>query len=115
MTLLDFILISRVVRYISLIYLGRKALSIQVMFNYFLLIFRRKNLDKGVEKGASIAVYYHGELVLEFSGGYADYESVWPWSKDTLTQACSAGKGVASTVIAVLVERYLMQNVIFNL
>ena len=44
---------------------------------------------------------------MEFSGGYADYDAHYPWNKDTLTQACSSAKGVAATVIAILVDRYV--------
>ena len=49
----------------------------------------RYNLDRGLEHGGAIAVYYRGELVVEFSGGYADYDAEWPWNKDTLSQASS--------------------------
>ena len=50
-------------------------------------------------------MYYRGELVVEFAGGYADYDAHYPWNRDTLTITCSAAKGVAATVIAILVDR----------
>lgn len=59
-----------------------------------------------MERGASLAVYYQGELVVEFSGGYADEEAEWSWEKDTLANMFSTGKGVAAIVMAILVDRY---------
>lgn len=49
----------------------------------------RQNLDSGLEHGAGIVIYYKGEMVVEFYGGYADEEAEWLWSKDVVTQVKS--------------------------
>ena len=46
----------------------------------------RHNLDSGVEQGAGFVVYYKGEMVVEFYGGYADYDAEWSWNKDVISQ-----------------------------
>ena len=58
-----------------------------------------------MEAGAAFALYHQGELVVEFSGGYADYEAEVPWTKETLCQIFSSTKGVAAVTMAVLVDR----------
>jgi len=45
-------------------------------------------------------------MVMEFVGGYADYEAEWPWDKTTLSGLYSSTKGIGAIVIAILVDRY---------
>lgn len=68
----------------------------------------RQNLESGLEKGGAFAVYYKGELVVDFVGGYADEESGVPWTKNTLGMFFSTTKAVSAVVIAVLVDRLLI-------
>ena len=65
----------------------------------------REQLDSGVQKGGGITVYYQGEVVVEFIGGYAHYESEWPWDKDTLACYYSSTKAAAATAMALLVHK----------
>ena len=51
-------------------------------------------------------MYYKGEKVVDFIGGYADPEANLPWKKDTLCQIYSATKGVSAIVVGMLVDRY---------
>ena len=53
-------------------------------------------------------MYYRGELVVEFWGGYADIEGKVPWNKDVLSLYCSVTKAVGAIVIQMLVDRGLI-------
>ena len=65
----------------------------------------RQNLDSGLDQGSAFALYHRGELVVEFSGGYADHDAEVPWTKETLCQIASSSKGVAAITTAMLVDR----------
>jgi CubicO group peptidase (beta-lactamase class C family) len=58
--------------------------------------------------GGALAVYLHGEPVVDVWAGYADRRGQQPWTADTGTMVFSATKGVASTVIHRLVDRGLI-------
>ncbi|MBT2518207.1 beta-lactamase family protein [Streptomyces sp. ISL-90] len=62
-------------------------------------------IENGTEQGVQVAVYRHGELVLDIAAGLADAASRRPMTRDTLVYSASTGKAVASTVAHVLVER----------
>ncbi|XP_052218803.1 beta-lactamase domain-containing protein 2-like isoform X2 [Dreissena polymorpha] len=66
------------------------------------------NLDAGLERGGSFAVYYRGELVVNLWGGYSDYESRRLWKEDTLSTFFSSTKALAAFVIAHLADRGLL-------
>ncbi|MFE9583019.1 serine hydrolase domain-containing protein [Nocardia sp. NPDC006044] len=53
--------------------------------------------------GGALAVYLHGEPVVDVWAGYARPEV--PWARDTVAMAYSTGKGVASTLLHRLAER----------
>lgn len=53
--------------------------------------------------GGALAVYLHGEPVVDVWAGYARPEV--PWAHDTVAMAYSTGKGVASTLLHRLAER----------
>ncbi len=57
--------------------------------------------------GASLAVYHHGELVVDLWGGYRGIEGD-PWTRDTLAMCFSTTKGVAATAAHVLADRGLL-------
>src|ERR1700733_12195352 len=50
------------------------------------------NLDSGADVGASVAVYLHGEPVVDIWGGYIDAAKSAPWERDTLTNVWSTTK-----------------------
>ncbi|MFI7003011.1 serine hydrolase domain-containing protein [Nocardia sp. NPDC050175] len=53
--------------------------------------------------GGALAVYLHGEPVVDVWAGYA--RPAVPWERDTVAMAYSTGKGVASTLLHRLAER----------
>src|ERR1700749_421071 len=58
--------------------------------------------------GGALAVYLHGEPVVDVWTGWADRRGTTPWTADTGTMVFSATKGMASTVIHRLVDRGLI-------
>ncbi|KAK3611812.1 hypothetical protein CHS0354_040482 [Potamilus streckersoni] len=71
-------------------------------------LFREWFQVKGEDDGVAFALYHKGELVLDMWGGYADLESERPWHKDTISEAFSATKGLAAIVVAMMVEKGLL-------
>ncbi|MEU0487187.1 serine hydrolase domain-containing protein, partial [Streptosporangium sp. NPDC006013] len=62
-------------------------------------------VESGTERGLQVAVYRHGELVVDVVAGVADPATGRPVTPDTPFYSASTGKGVTSTVVHVLVER----------
>jgi CubicO group peptidase (beta-lactamase class C family) len=57
--------------------------------------------------GAAVCVYHHGECVADLWGGHRD-EAGTPWSRETMAPSFSTTKGVASTLVHILVDRRLL-------
>lgn len=57
--------------------------------------------------GGAVAVYLHGEPVVDIWAGYAAPERLW--RHDTVSLSFSTGKGVAATLVHRLVERGLLE------
>jgi len=55
--------------------------------------------------GASLAVYRHGECVVDLWGGHLDRQGGRPWQRDTLVNLWSTTKGIAAICVALLVDR----------
>ncbi|HET9729670.1 MAG TPA: serine hydrolase domain-containing protein [Acidimicrobiia bacterium] len=55
-----------------------------------------ENFAKGLEVGASFAVYHRGELVVDLWGGIADQQRNTPWTRDTMALVFSTTKGVTA-------------------
>ncbi len=49
-------------------------------------------LDTGADLGASVAVYLHGEPVVDIWGGWADLGKTKRWGRDTITNVWSTTK-----------------------
>jgi CubicO group peptidase (beta-lactamase class C family) len=62
-------------------------------------------VESGAERGLQVAVYRHGDLVVDAVAGVADHETGRPVTPDTPFYAYSVGKGATATVAHVLVER----------
>ncbi len=62
-------------------------------------------IDSGAETGLQVAVYRHGELIVDAWAGLADRATDRRVDGDTLFCAFSASKGITATVIHALVER----------
>ncbi len=65
----------------------------------------RGNLERGLDKGASLAVTLHGELVVDLWGGTRDYEQALPWEADTLVRVFSTSKVAVMITTLLLVDR----------
>jgi CubicO group peptidase (beta-lactamase class C family) len=63
------------------------------------------NLDSGADVGASVAVYLHGEPVVDIWGGYADQSTKTPWERDTLTNVWSTTKTMTFLCALMLADR----------
>jgi CubicO group peptidase (beta-lactamase class C family) len=64
-------------------------------------------VESGAERGLQVAVYRHGEQMVDAVAGIADPETGRPVASDTPFYAYSVGKGATSSVAHVLVERGL--------
>ncbi|MDQ3643447.1 MAG: beta-lactamase family protein [Actinomycetota bacterium] len=62
-------------------------------------------VESGAERGLQVAVYRHGELVVDAVAGIADHETGRPVTSNTPFYVYSTGKGATATVAHVLVER----------
>jgi len=57
------------------------------------------------EVGAALAVYRHGECVVDLWGGHVDAALSRPWQRDTLVNLWSTTKGPTAMAFALLVDR----------
>ena len=64
-----------------------------------------KALVSGFDTGASVAVEYQGEMVVNLWGGFKDREKTDPWSDDTLINVFSTTKAVTATCFLQLIEQ----------
>ncbi|GAA2071186.1 serine hydrolase domain-containing protein [Actinomadura alba] len=62
-------------------------------------------VESGAERGIQVAVYRHGEPVVDAVAGVADPETGRPVTSETVFYNFSIGKGATATVAHVLVER----------
>ena len=67
----------------------------------------KRNIDEGREVGAALAVYRHGELMLDVWGGLAAPEGD-AWRPDTMACMMSVAKGVTGLCMAMLYDRGLL-------
>lgn len=68
----------------------------------------RRNLDGGLDKGASLAVALGGESVVDLWGGTRDYEMATPWETDTVVRVFSTSKVMVMIAVLLLVDRGLL-------
>jgi CubicO group peptidase (beta-lactamase class C family) len=66
-----------------------------------------RQLPRSGRGGAAVCVYHRGEKVVDCWGGARD-ENGSAWQEDTLALSYSTSKGVASTLMHILVDRGLM-------
>ena len=62
-------------------------------------------IDSGADVGASVAVFLHGEPVVDIWGGWADPEKTTPWERDTLTNVWSTTKTMTLVCTLILHDR----------
>ena len=63
------------------------------------------SLDSGADVGASVAVYLHGEPVVDIWGGYVGEAKSAPWERDTLTNVWSTTKTMTFLCALMLADR----------
>ena len=63
--------------------------------------------DRG-ELGAAVAVYRHGQKMVDLWGGWADAAQTRPWQEDTIVCMMSVGKGMAALGVWMLIDRGLI-------
>ena len=62
-------------------------------------------VESGAERGLQVAVYRHGEPVVDAVAGVADPATGRPVGSDTVFYTYSVGKAMASTLVHIVVER----------
>src|SRR5471030_356761 len=63
------------------------------------------SLDSGADIGASVAVYLHGEPVVDIWGGFVDEAKSAPWGRDTITNVWSTTKTMTFVCALMLADR----------
>jgi CubicO group peptidase (beta-lactamase class C family) len=63
------------------------------------------SLDSGADVGASVAVFLHGEPVVDIWGGYLDPEHTTPWEADTIINVWSTTKTMTFLCALMLADR----------
>jgi CubicO group peptidase (beta-lactamase class C family) len=65
----------------------------------------RENFRSRNEIGAALCVRVGGRVVVDLWGGHRDAARTRPWTRDTLVNAYSVGKGITAMLVLSLVER----------
>jgi CubicO group peptidase (beta-lactamase class C family) len=63
------------------------------------------SLDAGTDVGASVAVFLHGEPVVDIWGGHVDAAKSKPWESDTITNVWSTTKTMTFICALMLADR----------
>ena len=64
-----------------------------------------QQIESGLHPGAALAVYHHGQLVLDLHGGVADKATGRPVEEDTMFVLYSSTKPVTACCLYILWER----------
>src|SRR5579862_2602682 len=64
-----------------------------------------KNLDSGLDVGASFAATKDGALIVDLWGGWADEAKTRPWEKDTIVNVYSTTKTMTALTALLLADR----------
>ena len=62
-------------------------------------------ITSGFETGASLAIEYQGEMIVNLWGGYQDAKKTKAWEEETLVNVFSVTKGVTATCISRLIDQ----------
>ena len=68
----------------------------------------KQNFARGLDTGASLAIYHQGQLVVDLSGGWFDQSRTKPYNTDTLQIVFSTSKGLVAAAAALCVQRGLL-------
>ena len=66
------------------------------------------NLNSGADVGASVAVTYKDELVVDLFGGHLDEDKTQPWQEDTIVNVYSTTKTMSFLCMLMLADRKLL-------
>lgn len=69
-------------------------------------LFLERMVDEGRERGVQFAAYYRGERIVDAWAGIADVRTGRPVDGDTLFPVFSTTKGIAATIVHLLLERH---------
>jgi CubicO group peptidase (beta-lactamase class C family) len=64
-----------------------------------------RNLDEGLDVGASVAVVLNGEMVVDIWGGHLDEARTEPWHEDTIVNVFSTTKTMTALCALILADR----------
>jgi CubicO group peptidase (beta-lactamase class C family) len=67
-----------------------------------------RNIDAGLDVGASVAVVHRGDMVVDLWGGWSDAERTAPWQRDTITNVWSSTKTQMALCALMLADRGLL-------
>ncbi len=67
-----------------------------------------ENFEEGHELGAGFAAFQNGACIIDIQAGFTDRKSTRPWTDKTLVPVYSVSKGISALVIALLVDRGLL-------
>lgn len=67
-----------------------------------------EGFENGQEHGAQVAVYHHGQCVVDLVGGWQDKDHTIPYGEDALQVVFSTTKGITSIAVAMCVEQGLL-------
>jgi CubicO group peptidase (beta-lactamase class C family) len=67
-----------------------------------------EGLASGEDRGAGVAVFHRGRLVVDVTGGWRDKDATVPYGPDSLQVVFSTTKGITATAVAMCVERGLL-------
>lgn len=67
-----------------------------------------RNIDAGLDVGASVAVVHRGHMVVDLWGGWSDAERTSPWQRDTITNVWSSTKTQMALCALMLADRGLL-------
>ena len=65
----------------------------------------RDSIESSYEIGASVAVSYNKEMIVDLHGGFKDESKNIAWDKDTIVNTYSVTKGITAICIAMLIDR----------
>jgi CubicO group peptidase (beta-lactamase class C family) len=64
-----------------------------------------KNIESGIDHGASFAMFVEGEPVIDIWGGWTDAQKARPWQRDTLVNVYSTTKTMTALSALMLADR----------
>jgi CubicO group peptidase (beta-lactamase class C family) len=94
--------------YIELMFRNpEKPLDGRIHPDFYPVVGSLRELLRQYPGGAAVCAYHRGECVVDLWGGFQDASGT-PWRRDTMSPSFSTTKGVASTLLHMMVDRGLL-------